>query len=108
VSKFVIAVALAIGVAATAGSAGPASPGQGLGALITGVAVLCLAAFAPFVVLRLMPAAEAAVIAQGLSRAPMRVVQTAAYTTATVSSVGRLAGAAAPPTRERAPEVGHG
>lgn len=101
VSKFVIAVALSVGVAALAGAGGPsggaggeaAQPGVAvdgaLGALLTGTVVLGLAAFAPFVVLKLVPLAEAAVAANGVSRMPVRAVQGGA---STYSSVTRLAG----------------
>ncbi|HUP68576.1 MAG TPA: type IV secretion system protein [Acidimicrobiales bacterium] len=101
VSKLVVCIALATGVAALAGAVGegrgPDSAGMagGLGALIVGCAVLAMAAFSPFVVLRLMPLAEAAVVAQGLSRAPMRGATSAMATYATATGgLSRLAGPA--------------
>lgn len=98
-SKLVIAVALAVGVAASSGTVEPGqSPGEALGALLVGVAVLCLAAFGPFLVLRLIPVVESAVVAHGLSRAPLRTAQATAGTVLTVSSLSRLAGGSASPT----------
>ena len=101
-SKLVIAIALAVGAAALGPGTRPltdpntGSPAAGgLGALIVGVAVLAMAAFAPFLVLRLFPVVEAAVIAQGLSRGPLRGVQSGASVAITASSVTRLAGGSA-------------
>jgi hypothetical protein len=99
VSKFVIAVALAVGAAAL-GGAGEHDPGAGvgtvaatsLGALLSGGAVLALAAFSPFVVLKLIPFAEAAVVAHGISRGPVRGAQSGASTVFYAQSLGRLAG----------------
>lgn len=114
VSKFVIAVALAVGVAAlaafpgngavteTAAGFGPAAggasgdPAAGLGVLLVGAVILALAAFAPFIVLRLIPVAEAAVAAQGVSRGPARASQAALGTYYYAHSLGRLGGASAP------------
>jgi hypothetical protein len=83
-SKVVIAVAFSVGAAALAGvgSAGHASDGGGavtanVGTLFSGLVIFGLAAFAPFVLLKLFPAAEAAVVAQGVSRGPMRATQQA-------------------------------
>lgn len=101
-SKFVIAVALSIGVAALAGAgeavegagggggAGTTTgAGAGLATLLVGSVVVGLAAFAPFVVLKLLPMAEAAMVAQGVSRGPVRAMQSGA---STYNSVSRLAG----------------
>jgi hypothetical protein len=100
VSKFVICVALAVGVAALAGAgqAAPAGTGVGtaaaasLGGLLVGGSVLALAAFSPFVVLKLMPIAEAALVAHGVSHAPLRSAQTGMSTYYYASSLSRLAG----------------
>lgn len=111
-SKFVIAVALAVGVAALGGSpgsgeaavgasmlgaAGPAAsssdPAVGLGALLVGAVILALAAFAPFIVLRLIPVAEAALVAQGVSRGPLRAAQSGVGTYYYTNSITRLGGA---------------
>ena len=98
-SKLVISIALAVGVSALsgAGSAGtsgsvPADAGSSVGALLTGAVVLGLAAFSPFVILKLAPAAEAAVVAQGVSRGPLRATQTGAYTAQSASNLARISG----------------
>ncbi|HUP70787.1 MAG TPA: hypothetical protein VM142_13380 [Acidimicrobiales bacterium] len=103
VSKLVVCIALATGVASLAGALGPqrgpdtAGVAGGLGGLIVGCAVLAMAAFSPFVVLRLMPLAEAAVVAQGLSRAPIRGATSAMATYATAAgTMSRLAGPSSP------------
>ena len=101
-SKFVIAVALSIGVAALAGAGDPAqgaggaggaqatsATGAGLAMLLVGSVVVGLAAFAPFIVLKLVPIAEAALAAQGVSRSPVRAMQSGA---STYNSVSRLTG----------------
>ncbi|MEW6473502.1 MAG: hypothetical protein AB1679_14630 [Actinomycetota bacterium] len=100
VSKFVICVALALGAAAL-GGAGSADaqaggvPAASLGTLLSGAAVLGLAAFSPFVVLRLIPFAEAAVAAHGVSRGPLRGAQAGAMAVYSGQSLARLAGAKA-------------
>ncbi len=101
VSKLVVCIALSIGVAALSG-AGTPTPGagvgdgsaQGLGGLLVGTAILGLAAFSPFLVLKLMPLAEAALIAQGVSRSPVRAAQSAGTNAYHVQALGRLAGGA--------------
>lgn len=98
-SKFVIALALSIGVAALAG-AGAGQPdaretglvaatGAGIGTLLAGGVLLGMAAFAPFLVLKLIPLAEGAMLAQGISHTPARAAQSGLGTYSTVS---RLAG----------------
>ena len=107
-SKVVIALALAIGAAALggAGSNGTSpsptlvAPGTQAGAnatatgpqpgsdaatvtaaagvLLAGLATFAVACFSPFVVLRLFPAVESAVVAQGLRGGPLRAGQQAA------------------------------
>jgi len=84
-SKVVIAIAFSVGAAAlagvgNAGHAGAGSTGDisaSAGTLFSGLVIFGLAAFAPFVVLKLFPAAEAAVLAQGISRGPVRTAQQA-------------------------------
>lgn len=96
-SKFVICVALAIGVAALSGAgetAGTDGASAGLGTLLVGAVLLGLAAFSPFIVLKLVPAVEAAVVAHGVSRGPLRAAQTGA---AGYSTVTRLAGGSSSP-----------
>lgn len=99
-SKLVISVALAVGVAALGGMTGTDDQGvgvgefaaQGLGKLVVGTAILCMAAFSPFMVLRLIPVAEAAVVAQGVSRAPVNTARSAMNTAYYGRSLGRLGG----------------
>lgn len=94
-SKLVVAIALA--VAASALTRGPTASGgvptgeQKLGTLLVGVVMFCLAAFAPFLILKLIPVVEGAVLAQGISRAPWRTAQSTASTS---FYVARLAGGA--------------
>ena len=63
-----------------------------MGALFVGAALLVVAAFAPFLVLKLIPWAEATLVAYGMSRAPMRTANSAVLTANSASSVARLAG----------------
>ena len=106
-SKFVICVALSIGVAALAGAGGngltetaaaPAvsgmapSVGVSLATLLIGAVILALAAFSPFLVLRLIPLAEGALVAQGISRGPARAVQAGAATYSSTRTLSRLSG----------------
>jgi hypothetical protein len=113
-SKLAIAVALAVGVAALGGAdrngvatagAGVATAGSGdtlaggMGTLLVGATLLCLAAFAPFLVLQLIPLAEGALVAQGISRGPVRAAQSGLGAYSTTTSLARLSGdrgAAAP------------
>lgn len=99
-SKLVIAIALAVGVAALSGAGTAADGGQptvdqasvSLGTLLVGTSILAMAAFAPFLVLKLVPVAEAAVVAYGVSRSPVRAAQSTMGTVTYMSSVGRLSG----------------
>lgn len=98
-SKLAICIALAVGVAALsgAGSSGngqsaASGAGASAGTLLVGTVLLGLAAFAPFIVLKLIPIAEAAVIAQGISRGPARAAQTGLSTAYSASMVTRLSG----------------
>ncbi|MEY2472853.1 MAG: type secretion system protein TrbL [Actinomycetota bacterium] len=97
-SKFVISIALAIGVAAlSAGSAGagqnaPAAAGASLGTLLVATVLLGLAAFSPFIVLKLVPIAEGALLAQGISRGPARAAQTGVSTYSSARMLTRLSG----------------
>jgi len=80
VSKFAIALALAIGAALLAdgssfganSASGVDSAGQSIGKLAAGAAIMGVAAFCPFLLLKLMPMVETAVLAQGIGSAPMR------------------------------------
>src|SRR4051794_28983227 len=98
-SKFVIAVALAIGVAALggAGTAGAgestmAAGGASLGTLLVGAVLLGLAAFSPFLILKLIPLAEGALLAQGISRGPVRAAQSGVGSYSSVRMISRLSG----------------
>jgi len=97
-SKLVICICLAIGVAAlggagSAGAGGLASEAGGsVGALLVGAVLLGLAAFSPFIILKLVPVAEAALVAQGVSRGPFRASQTAASTYSSTRMISRLSG----------------
>lgn len=62
-----------------------------LGGVLSGAALSLLAAFAPFMLLKLMPIAEAALVAQGIKGGPVRAGMQMAGTAATGV---RLAGAA--------------
>ncbi len=80
VSKFAIALALGIGAALLAdgtsfganSASGVDSAGQSIGKLAAGAAIMGVAAFCPFLLLKLMPMVETAVLAQGIGSAPMR------------------------------------
>jgi hypothetical protein len=94
-SKLVVAIVLAVGVAAVGNVAFDttggvtAGAGQAAGQLLVGAVLLGIAAFAPFLTLRLFPLAEAAGVAHGVSRAPVRTAISALYLT---NSASRLAG----------------
>jgi hypothetical protein len=114
-SKFVIAVALAIGVAALggagtagAGQAAPLATGAGLGTLLVGAVLLGLAAFAPFLVLKLVPVAEGALLAHGISRGPARAAQTAVSTYSSARTMSRLSGPSGGPAGAAGGAVGGG
>ncbi|HVM06932.1 MAG TPA: hypothetical protein VM345_00585 [Acidimicrobiales bacterium] len=85
-SKLVIAVAFAVGLAAL-GTAGD----EGMAPLVVGSTVLVLAAFSPFLVLRLFPLTEAATAGQSAAGMPVRAAQTTLAVAATAASVGRVA-----------------
>jgi hypothetical protein len=80
VSKFAIALALGIGAALLAdgttfganSASGVDSAGQSIGKLAAGAAIMGVAAFCPFLLLKLMPLVETAVLAQGIGSAPIR------------------------------------
>lgn len=107
VSKFVIAVALALGSAALAGG----GPTEGapyvsltMAGLLGGATLMGLAAFTPFVVLRLLPVVETAVVAHGISSSPVRGAQAAVAAGALPSRVRRMVatgGSAAPASEPR-------
>jgi hypothetical protein len=106
VAKFAVAVALALGAAALAGG-GPqlAQPGVAeaagvsLGSLLAGASLMAMAAFTPFVVLRILPVLEAAVVAQGVSRSPVRAAQTSAQGAYYAQGLQRMAAGSRPQGR---------
>jgi hypothetical protein len=104
-SKFVIALALALGAAALAGG-GPSTGDTAQQAavdfagLLTGATLMLLAAFTPFVLLKILPIAEAAVVAQGISHSPARGANTVAQG---AFYARNLSGHRAPPNGGSAP-----
>ena len=97
VSKFAIALALGLGAAALAGG-GPksgdlgAKAGMDLAGMLTGASLMLLAAFTPFIVLRLLPIVEGAVIAQGISHSPARAAQSGMQAAYYAQGLKRMAG----------------
>lgn len=92
-SKFAISLALGLGAAAMAGGSTTAgSAALGLNGLLAGGALMLLAAFCPFILLRLVPVVEAAMVAQGVSRTPLRAAQGAMQATYYGQSLRWVAG----------------
>ena len=100
-SKLVIAIAISVGVAALSGAGTATAPtdgavvddlAAGMGNLFVGTAILAMAAFSPFLLLKLIPMAEAALVAQGVSRSPVRGAQSAMSNVYYAQSMTRLAG----------------
>ena len=77
-SKIVVALALTTGSAMLSGLGHSTSFAAATGALLEALAVLLVACFAPFVLLRLLLGAEAIIAAEGLERRPGRAVLQAA------------------------------
>lgn len=113
VSKFFLAIALAVGAQAFNESSGDGD----LAGMAVGAASMCLAAFMPAVVLKLIPIAEGATASSGVERAPIRAAATVAglgVAAATVgaagaggaATVGGFAGPASP--QPPAPGAGYG
>src|SRR5581483_8605378 len=94
---------VALGVVALVGG-GTTAQGQGLSlaGLLAGATLMGLAAFTPFVVLRLLPVLESAVLAQGITRSPVRGAQLAVAASAYPARVARLAGRAVTGVRSAA------
>jgi hypothetical protein len=105
-TKPCIALALALGRNALSGAlqgGDPGNAGQQLGAGLSGMLIaavlMLLAMFSPFVLLKLLPIAEAAVVAGGVSRAPARGAQAMVQTGTTMRMlVGGHTTAGAGPT----------
>jgi hypothetical protein len=100
-SKIVVALALATGSAMLSGLGNSSSFAAATGALLEALAVLLVACFAPFVLLRLLLGAEAIIAAEGLERRPARAALSAVGAASSVggfSSMARgLTGAGAAP-----------
>jgi hypothetical protein len=100
VSKFAIALALALGAAALGGG-GPDPAGAGsaevaatdLSGLLAGATLMLVASFTPFVVIRLVPVVEAAAVAHGVSRSPVRGAMATAQGVYYGHGLARVAGA---------------
>jgi hypothetical protein len=96
-SKFGVAVAFGVGAAAIESSDG-AGPGEAvdLTGMMTGVAVMLMAAFMPWVIWKVIPIIEGATAVAGVERSPMRGAVTAGSMALAVGAgVGRLGGGAA-------------
>ena len=97
VSKFAISLALGLGAAALAGG-GPKTGdlgtqvGMDLAAMLGGASLMLLAAITPFIVLKLLPVVEAAVVAQGISRSPVRAAQSGMQASYYAHGLSRMAG----------------
>jgi len=99
-SKLVVCIAISVGVAALAGAGSTGANGTGagsqvaasMGTLFVGTAILVVAAFAPFLILKLIPWTEAALVAHGMSRSPVRAANTTVMSANSASSIARLAG----------------
>ena len=84
-SKIAIALALAVGIGALGGvgaTAPPGAPVASAGAaevstLLVGIVTFAMAAFMPYLIMRLLPLVEGAAVAQGVAGAPMRTTQSA-------------------------------
>jgi hypothetical protein len=100
-SKIVVALALTTGSAMLSGLGNSSSFAAATGALLEALAVLLVACFAPFVLLRLLLGAEAIIAAEGLERRPARAALSAVGAASSVggfSSMARgLTGAGATP-----------
>jgi hypothetical protein len=103
-SKLAIAMALAVGLGALGGLGATGNPGEStvdnglaeFSTLVVGIVTFGLAAFMPFLVIKLVPIVEAAVIAQGIQSAPMRAAQTGLqYSYYLHGASGRLVGTGA-------------
>jgi hypothetical protein len=101
VSKLPIGIAMAVGFSAL-GGVGATAPAGGdaahntateFGTFVAGIVIFGVAAFMPYLVWRLLPVAEGALVAQGIASAPHRTVQTGMqYGYYAQNMAGRLAG----------------
>ena len=94
-SKFAVAVAFGVGAAAIESSNGVGSgESVDLGGMMTGVAVMLMAAFMPWLIWKVFPFAEAATAAAGVERSPMRSAAAGASMAVGASiGISKLAGA---------------
>jgi type IV secretion system protein TrbL len=97
-SKIVVALALTTGAAMLSGLSSSTSFAQATGALLEALAVLAVACFAPFVLLRLIIGAEVIVAAEGLERRPARAALSAASTASRVGGLASMSHRLAPPS----------
>ena len=93
-SKFAVAVAFGVGSTAISSSNGvPEGDGVALSGMMAGVAVMLMAAFMPWVILKAIPFVESATSAAGVERAPMRsAVAAASMAAAAGVGISKLAG----------------
>lgn len=101
VSKIAIALALAVGLSALGGTGTVGQPGAGVaanglaefGVLLVGIVTFGLAAFMPYLVVKLLPLVEGAAIGHGIASAPARAGQQAMqYSYYGQSALTRMAG----------------
>jgi len=88
-TKFVIALALALGAAALAGSVDGTFSAT---SATTGAGLMLVAAMSPFVLFRILPGLEGAMGAAGISRMPLRAAHTGLSVAASSMMLARLAG----------------
>lgn len=91
-SKLAIALALGLGGAALAGDGSGGDVGNTIGSLATGAVLVMVAAMTPFMLLKLIPVVEGAVVGQGISRSPARAGQTGAQLAYYGQGLSRMAG----------------
>jgi hypothetical protein len=94
-SKFGVAVAFGVGAAAIDSSNGVgAGDTVDLGGMMTGVALMLMAAFMPWVIWKVIPIVEGATATAGVERAPMRgAVAAGSLAVAASAGASQLAGA---------------
>lgn len=95
-SKFGVAVAFGVGAAAIESSNGVGAGEEvDLSGMMTGVAVMLMAAFMPWLIWKAFPLVEAATAAAGVERAPIRsAVAGASMAVAATVGISKLAGTA--------------
>ncbi len=100
VSKFFLAIALALGASQMQATA---TGDADLSTMLVGAATMTLAAFMPAVVLKLIPIAEGATAAAGVERAPLRM---AAAAGGIALAAGAAGAAGATPANQAPPPAG--